>query len=69
MAELNRLYCPVCGSEFRYSFAVRAGDYYISANCACTGQKSDRHGDNDWPDDLHLADVIDKHLARHLGGE
>ncbi len=25
------------------------------------------HGDNDWPDDLHLADVIEKHLARHLG--
>ncbi len=20
------------------------------------------HGDNDWPDDLHLADVINKHL-------
>ena len=26
------------------------------------------HGDNDWPDDLHLADIIDKHLGRHLGG-
>jgi len=24
------------------------------------------HGDNDWPDDLNLADVIEKHLARHL---
>lgn len=23
-------------------------------------------GDNDWPDDLHLRDVIEKHLARHL---
>lgn len=23
-------------------------------------------GDNDWPDELHLADVIEKHLARHL---
>lgn len=23
-------------------------------------------GDNDWSDDLHLADVIEKHLARHL---
>jgi hypothetical protein len=23
-------------------------------------------GDNDWPDDLHLADVIEKHLWRHL---
>lgn len=24
------------------------------------------HGDNDWPDTLHLADIIDKHLRRHL---
>lgn len=24
------------------------------------------HGDNDWDDDLHLADVIEKHLSRHL---
>ena len=24
------------------------------------------HGDNDWPDDLHLVDVIEKHLVRHL---
>ena len=23
-------------------------------------------GDNDWPDDLHLGDVIEKHLAPHL---
>ncbi len=22
-------------------------------------------GDNDWPDTLHLADVIEKHLFRH----
>jgi hypothetical protein len=24
------------------------------------------HGDNDWDEHLHLADVIEKHLARHL---
>jgi hypothetical protein len=24
-------------------------------------------GDNDWDDNLHLADVVEKHLARHLG--
>jgi predicted secreted protein len=24
------------------------------------------HGDNDWPDDLDLSDVINKHLANHL---
>ncbi len=25
-----------------------------------------KHGDNDWPDTLHLADVLEKHLHRHL---
>jgi len=24
------------------------------------------YGDNDWPDDLHLSDVVEKHLERHL---
>ena len=24
------------------------------------------HGDNDWDETLHLSDVIDKHLGRHL---
>ncbi|MBE9479820.1 MAG: hypothetical protein IMY80_07625 [Chloroflexi bacterium] len=26
-------------------------------------------GDNNWSDDLHLGDVIEKHLARHLHRE
>ncbi len=26
----------------------------------------EEHGDNDWPEDLHLADIIEKHLADHL---
>ena len=26
----------------------------------------DEYGDNDWPDDLHLGDVIEKHLGRPL---
>lgn len=26
----------------------------------------EEHGDNDWPDTLHLVDVIEYHLARHL---
>lgn len=25
------------------------------------------HGDNNWPELLHLADIIEKHLTRHLG--
>jgi hypothetical protein len=24
------------------------------------------HGDNDWPETLNLADILDKHLDRHL---
>lgn len=24
------------------------------------------HGDNDWTDNLHLSDIIDKHLGRYL---
>jgi hypothetical protein len=24
------------------------------------------HGDNDWEDTLHLGDVLEKHLERHL---
>jgi hypothetical protein len=24
------------------------------------------YGDNDWPDDLHLGDVVEKHLGRNL---
>lgn len=27
------------------------------------------HGDNDWDVMLHLADVVEKHLIRHLEGE
>ncbi len=26
----------------------------------------EEHGDNDWDEDLHLADVVDKHLGRYL---
>lgn len=26
----------------------------------------DEHGDNDWPDDLDLSDVIRNHLSPHL---
>ena len=24
------------------------------------------HGDNDWPDDLSICDIVNNHLARHL---
>ena len=25
-----------------------------------------KHGDNNWDEDLHLADIIEKHLGRYL---
>lgn len=37
------------------------------ATVAALRSACEAHGDNDWPDDLHLADVIEKHLCRHLG--
>jgi len=36
-------------------------DVVASLRQACTD-----HGDNDWPDNLHLRDVIDKHLVCYL---
>jgi len=26
----------------------------------------ERYGDNDWTPDVHLSDILDKHLRRHL---
>lgn len=33
---------------------------------AALRQICDAHGDNDWPENLHLADIIEKHLGDHL---
>lgn len=37
-----------------------------NAAVAILREVCEAHGDNDWPDDLHLRDVIDKHLWQHL---
>lgn len=37
------------------------------AAIATLRQLCETHGDNDWPNDLHLSDIIDKHLGRYLG--
>lgn len=37
-----------------------------SAAVAMLRQVCAAHGDNDWSDNLHLADVLEKHLWRHL---
>ena len=31
-------------------------------------QVCEQHGDNDWAETLHLADVVDNHLMKHLEG-
>lgn len=36
------------------------------AAIAMLRQVCERYGDNDWPDDLHLGDIIEKHLWRGL---
>lgn len=37
-----------------------------AAIVAALRELCEEFGDNDWPDDLHLGDVIEKHLTRHL---
>ncbi len=41
--------------------ALERADAVAALRSACAD-----HGDNEWPDNLHLADVIEKHLAHHL---
>ena len=38
------------------------------ATIAALRSACEAHGDNEWPDDLHLADVVEKHLVRHFAG-
>lgn len=39
-----------------------------TAVVACLRSACRDYGDNDWDDDLHLVDVIEKHLLRHIEG-
>jgi len=42
-------------------FSTERADVVALLRALCS-----EYGDNDWPDDLHLSDVIEKHLIRHL---
>jgi hypothetical protein len=44
------------------------GAWIVEREAAVAALRSvcDDHGDNEWSDNLHLADVIEKHLARNL---
>lgn len=37
-----------------------------AALVVCLRSLCDEYGDNDWPDDLDLRDVVEKHLVRPL---
>lgn len=45
----------------QHGWRVEREDIVIALRSLCG-----RFGDNDWPDSLHLGDVIEKHLARYL---
>lgn len=36
------------------------------ATVAALRSACEHHGDNEWASNLHLADVVEKHLVRHL---
>ena len=60
-----------CQSELRGCGAeMRTKDEFAEERIEVTQvlrRLCDEFGDNDWDDNLHLADVIDKHLGRYLG--
>lgn len=39
---------------------------HLEATRAELRRVCEEFGDNDWPDELHLADVVEKHLRTHL---
>lgn len=58
-----------CVRELGYKSDEGSKAAWISereAAVAMLRQVCAEHGDNDWPDDLHLADIIEKHLWRNL---
>ena len=56
----------VCLSELPARGTAESWRIERAQAIAMLRQVCEHHGDNDWPDDLHLADVIEKHLWRHL---
>lgn len=54
-------HCPWCGESLLSSFEKERQEAIVILRSLC-----EEFGDNDWGDDLHLADIIDKHLRRHL---
>ncbi|HLL74796.1 MAG TPA: hypothetical protein VK421_05985 [Pyrinomonadaceae bacterium] len=51
------------GDRDARSWALERADVILVLRDLC-----ERYGDNEWPDDLHLGDVLRKHLEPHLEG-
>jgi hypothetical protein len=59
-----------CVSELGYSTAdSRCAAWIVERESAIAALRDvcADHGDNDWDNKLHLADIIEKHLHRNLG--
>jgi predicted secreted protein len=63
---LREMGCDVETQDSAVRTAARLTAERIDA-IAALRRICEQHGDNDWDDDLYLADVIEKHLHRHLG--
>lgn len=57
-----------CCSGLGYRFDTTDKRWITEREQAIAALRSicEGHGDNDWDEKLHLADIIDKHLGRHL---
>lgn len=58
-----------CLRELGITDPVTQGAAYLAerADALVTLRRlCDEYGDNDWPDDLHLSDIIEKHLVRDM---
>ena len=61
-----------CLGELGYSDPAAQGLSWVLEREAAIARLRDlcqEFGDNDWTENLHLADIIEKHLGRHLGRE
>ena len=65
--------CPQCQDKDREireaNIAVTVNAHVRAETIALLRDLCAQTGDNDWPDDLHPADVIEKHLWRSINAE
>ncbi len=59
-----------CARELGEDDPLRKAAHYIAEReqaIAALRELCAEHADNDWPDNLHLADIIRKRLGKYLG--